>query len=36
MDYCLVEVSQVVGVKERVLSDTDCPWNHYQDLRRVK
>ena len=33
--FCLVEVSQVSGVRERVLNDTDCPWRQLYDLRRV-
>lgn len=33
-DYCLVEISQVEGVMERVLADTECPWKKYADLRR--
>jgi len=33
-DYCLVEVSQVEGVRERVLDDKECPWKSLLDLRR--
>ena len=33
--YCLVEVSQVDGVRERILCNTDCPWKSLQDLRKV-
>ena len=33
--YCLVEVSQVEGVRERVLCDTEYPWKSLQDLRKV-
>jgi hypothetical protein len=29
-----VEVSQVEGVRERVLCDMDCPWKSLQDLRK--
>ena len=34
-DYCLVEVSQVVGVRERMVDDNECPGQHLQDLRKV-
>ena len=34
-EYCLVEVSQVDGVRERVLEDSECPWKCLQDLRKV-
>ncbi len=31
----MVEVSQVVGVKEKVLANTDYPWTSFNELRRV-
>jgi len=31
-----VEVSQVEGVRERVLDDKECPWKSLLDLRRVR
>ena len=34
-EYCLVEVSQVDGVRERALEDSECPWKCLQDLRKV-
>ena len=34
-DYCLVEVSQVAGVTEKILADSDTPWKKFQALRRV-
>ena len=34
-DYCLVEVSQMTGVTEKVVADNDTPWKKCQDLRRV-
>ena len=34
-EYCLVEVSQMEGVREKVLNDTECPWKSLQELRKV-
>lgn len=30
-----MEVSQVIGVRENVLANTDCPWKSFQELRKV-
>ena len=31
----MVEVSQIDGVRERVMADKECPFADMQDLRRV-
>ena len=35
LDYCLTEVSQVIGVKEQLVPDSDCPYKHFHELRKV-
>ena len=34
-DYCLVEVSQIDGVKERIMDNKECPLGLLLDLRKV-
>ena len=35
-DYCVVEVSQMMGLRERVLNNEECPWKSLLELKRVR
>ena len=35
-NYCLVEVSQIGGVKERIMDNKECPLKQILELRKVR